>query len=481
METTVAHSPEKQSMEFDHSYQRPIFIHNMFRTGGTYLWSKFRELRPYRAYYEPLNEVLARPEQDIRASAKNFFSKARHPKCDFYFEELPFTTARGVEYFDESFSFESYVQHENDVNEPLRRYFGHLLTYSMAHQQVPVFKLDRALLRTGWLTANFSPLNILVLRNPLDVWESFKSFGQSAYFKIVLCAILGRNRRHDLLGDLADRFKLPECPASKPARLLKCYRDWVMEIGDGLYPLFFEFYILTTLHSARYADCILDMNGISSRPDLKAAVTRRLNELGIPISLEDCRAPSRGQRQEVRREIMNIEQKCLKHLEGRLPEEFLVPQCRLEIFEGLVDRYFRQILGRFKTGAMAQPLYVPIRNTLSPNLKENALRLIRAGKYMEGAELLAEVLQHKQGPELWNTWATAQAASGNFMSAIAGFRRSLELDPNCKTTIENLSKVVWRQQQAVRRAATKRVVRRSIVSRLPLKTFLRRLQSTVRG
>lgn len=453
--------------------QRPIFIHNMFRTGGTYLWSKFRNVETYRAYYEPLNEILARPEKDVRISVRNFIRNARHPKSEFYFAELPFQPDGGVEYFDESFSFESYALSVNSSNQPLRRYFGHLLAYSLAHQQTPVFKLDRGLLRTGWLTANFSPINVLVLRNPLDIWESFKSFGDDVYFRAVTCAILGRNRRHGILGSLADRYGLPQCRAINPTKAVQSYWQWTKDAGDALYPLFFEFYLLTTLHSARYADCILDMTGISSNPELKAAATHRLKELGVPISLKDCRVPSKEKPQSIRREINDIEQKCLQRLEGRLPDEFLVPRKRLELLEGSLSDSVRRILNKFKTAKPSRTLTEQSEPVPTPVLKEQARRLISTGRPAQGAEILSKVLQYKQGPELWNTWAKAQAESGHYISAAAGFRVSIELDPSRSATGKDLNRVLRKQQIAATRVAMKRAV----TSRLPMQPLLRRLKN----
>lgn len=452
-------------------HQRPVFVHGMFRTGGTYVWSKFRKLGSYRAYYEPLNEVLAKPEEEVRIRNREFAARARHPESDFYFAELPFEPGRGVEYFDKSFGFEPYALAEHALHEPLRRYFANLLTYALAHRQIPLFKVDRGLLRTGWLTANFFPLNLLVLRKPFDVWQSYKSFGeQHIYHKVVTCIILGRNRDHAILGDLADRYKLPESRHLRADRVYEFYAGWVREAGDALYPLFFELYLLTTLHSARYADCILDMTGISSNPELKAAATRRLSELGIPISLEDCRMPSRAQNEEVRRRVQEIEQSCRERLQGHLPEQFLVPEERLELLRDSVGDYFCKILNSFRT--TGQSLDAARSQEFDPGLKnQEAVRLIREGRAVEGAELLGKVLRHGQTPELWNVWAKAQASSGHFVSAAAGFRRSLELKPRAWIGIRYLSVVL--KERCLELGWT--ILSKSILAARRLKRTLRRL------
>jgi hypothetical protein len=434
--------------------QRPIFIHGMFRTGGTYLWSKFRRLSRYRAYYEPLNEVLASPEEEVRASARQYGGEVmRHPEADFYFAEFPFKPGGGVEHFDESLSFERYALAEDAIHPTLRRYFAHLLAYSLAHQQVPVFKLDRALLRTGWLNANFSPINLLVLRNPLDVWESFKSFGEDFYFKPILCLTLARNRDHSLIGDLANRLGLPMWQASKLEKVLEHYLSWTREAGGALYPFFFEFYVLTTLHSARYAHCILDMTGISSDAVLKAAASNRLSQLGVQISLEDCHMPSRPQPEAVLIQVASIEQACLDRLRGRLPVDFLVPEDRLSVHVESVSDYFRRILGMFQAPAAGEVAVQSDARLPEKWKNQQMFGLAHVGGLGERAESLAEMLQHAQTAELWNQWAKAQAACGHTVSAIAGVRRALELNPQYEAASRNLRLVLCEHKFALARAA----------------------------
>jgi hypothetical protein len=464
---TVLAPPQRQStLPIAPATQRPLFIQGIFRTGGTYLWSKFRKLPGYRAYYEPLNEVLAKAEEDARTTVNDFVGMARHPRADFYFAEFPFRIGGGVEYFQESFSLESYALAENASDEPLRRYFTHLLTYSLAHQQVPVFKFDRASLRAGWLTANFSPLNLLVLRNPRDVWESFRSFGDDDPFKTILCMTLGRNRHHPLLGDLANRLGLPECPFVATAEVFDCYRGWAAQMGDALYPFFFEFYVLTTLHCARYADCILDMTGISSDPVLKAAVTSRLKELRIPISLEDCRMPSPQLSEVTRSEVAKVENDCLAGLNGRLPEEFLIPEQQWARLGPSVSDYFSNIFSRFQTSAAVR--FARADSKLRTEAKkQEALRLISTHHALEGGQLLSEILQREQTPELWEQWAEAQVANSHPVSAAAGFRRAAEFSSRRRAPLRHLRVVLRERNLAlVRMLTNKGIVVRRFLERL---------------
>ena len=466
--TTALAPPEQQQVQApaEATTQRPIFIQGIFRTGGTYLWFKFRKLPGYRAYYEPLNEVLAKPEEDVRTTVNDFVTMARHPRADFYFAEFPFRIGGGVEYFHESFSLESYALAENGFDEPLRRYMTHLLTYSLAHQQIPVFKFDRASLRAGWLTANFSPINLLVLRNPRDVWESFRSFGADDPFKTIFCMTLGRNRNHPLLGDLANRLGLPECPFVATAKVFDCYRGWTGQIGDALYPFFFEFYVLTILHSARYADCVLDMTGISSNPVLKTAATSRLKELHIPISLDDCRMPSAQISEVIRSNMTSIENDCLARLNGRLPEAFLIPEQKWALLGPSVSEYFGNIFSRFQTSAAVQFALADTEFRAEAK-KQEVLRLISTGHTLQGGQLLSEILQHEQTPKLWEQWAKAQIANSHLVSAAAGLRRAAEFSCRRRAPLRRVRAVLWERNLAlVRMLANKGIVVRRFLERL---------------
>src|SRR5689334_15510805 len=116
---------------------RPVFIHAMWRTGSTYVWKKFRDQAQYRAYYEPLNELLARSRKTfVAAASSQAAEKLRHPALkDFYFAEFPFTPGGGVEFFEKALSYERYALEPQAEDEPLHRYINNLLAHAELHGQ----------------------------------------------------------------------------------------------------------------------------------------------------------------------------------------------------------------------------------------------------------------------------------------------------------------------------------------------------------
>lgn len=190
--------------------QRPIFIHAMWRTGSTYIWKKFREQRRYRAYYEPLHEMLAKPREEVLAAGdERRVSDLRHPAIDRpYFAEFPFARKGGVEFFEKPLSYERYCLEKNETDEALRRYVSNLITHASRHKQRAVLQFNRSLLRAGWLTRHFSPVNILLLRRPVNVWKSIVSYSDAS-FAGVLCIVLGQNKFKAPLKFLSDWLDLP--------------------------------------------------------------------------------------------------------------------------------------------------------------------------------------------------------------------------------------------------------------------------------
>jgi len=104
----------------------------MWRTSSTYVWKKFREQPQYRAYYEPLHELLAKPrEQVLSIGHERRSADLRHPPINrSYFAEFPFAAGAGVPFFEKALSYERYCLQENDKDEPLHRYIANLLAFA---------------------------------------------------------------------------------------------------------------------------------------------------------------------------------------------------------------------------------------------------------------------------------------------------------------------------------------------------------------
>lgn len=422
------------------SLVRPIFIHAMWRTGSTYVWKKFRDDPRYRAYYEPLHERLSQPREAVEAvCGAATMAALRHPPTDdFYFAEYPFTPDGGVEYFQKPLSYERYCLEATEADEDLRRYIGNLCEYAALHGQRAVFQFNRSLFRAAWLAHNFLSVHVLVLRNPLAVWKSFRSF-EARYFETGICRILGQNLSKPPIKYLVPWLEFPHEVRDTVEEEADCYGRFAEKYEDLLYPSFFDFYLLSIAHCAQHADCILDLDEITRNPAVRQAATNRLRELGIEITLADCDLPSYVPK-EGDEEWLAYEDFSRNFLASTLPPEISISKEKFEANGPLLGGYFKKILAKFVERSSscrpAAPGSVPGQRSDRHVL---AIRLFEKRQFELSAQLLGAALAEQPAAgELWNDWATAQNACARPHLAELGFRLALRSDPPDREAAGNL-------------------------------------------
>jgi hypothetical protein len=269
-----------------------IFIHAMWRTGSTYVWSKFREQAGYRAYYEPLNEALlyARPGHQTLVQDHQSQRSLRHPLLHRpYFDEYPVRAGGGLTGFDDKLPYARYCLSADDVDEPLTRYIDGLIAHARTHNQVPVFQFNRSLLRSDWLRERYSGFHILLVRDPNDVWISLRA--QSPYFLAAICLIVSENSEHPWMRPFARHWSLPSAGSRKLAKQFEYFGAYARVIGHDLLPLFHAFYVYTIIHSVEIADIVIDMTQVSSDAAARRDVECALRASDIHLDLSDCKLP----------------------------------------------------------------------------------------------------------------------------------------------------------------------------------------------
>lgn len=318
----------------------------MWRSGSTYIWNQFRKQPNYRAYFEPLHELLFRTtEGELRAilPAKTA-STARHPSVkDYYFSEYPFEPEGGVRYFEKYFSYAKYCLEADASDAPFRRYLLSLIELAWRNQQRPMFKFNRALMRAGWLKANFPSYGILLLRNPRDIWRSFLSF-ENPYFVVVICMIVGQNRSDPVLGEIARRHEVPYYLAETFDEECRFYHSYVSQHLTQLYPVFFDFYMLTSVASARHVDCVIDINQVSTSAQSRDFIARRLQERGIVLPLSDCNIVRYPNPSDVTEMQAEYELKARRDLQSSLASQLSIPEAKLEEFSPGLSPYSLELL-----------------------------------------------------------------------------------------------------------------------------------------
>lgn len=319
----------------------------MWRTGSTYFWNKFREQSRYRAYYEPLNEQLldASEAPQVRDWHEGSSKHLRHPDLkESYFAEYQPCLEGGTRL--RRHYVHDYCLEKDDTDDFLRDYITDLVTFALAEARVPVLQFNRALMRTGWLTAQFNPINVLLLRRPVDVWKSFVSY-KANFFPASVAMIVGRNQYHPLLRGILEHYAVPSFPHESWKRERELYRQYANANLKNFYPLFYTFYLLTSIAAARHADCIIDLNEVSANIEVRDLTTRKLRTLGMSISFDDCSLPMYPDTDPDVQQWLSCEWGTREFLIRNLPEQLQIPSSRFEIQRDNLGRYFRDIFEDF--------------------------------------------------------------------------------------------------------------------------------------
>lgn len=415
--------------------RRPIFIQAMWRTGSTYIWKKFRDQPQYRTYYEPLYEVLARPIQQVRSLESAVTTEyLRHPPLDRpYFDEYPFTDC-GVNFFEKPLSYERYCLAEYDPDDALYIYIRNLMEHAVLQGQFAVLQFNRGLLRAGWLTQHFEPINILILRRPLNIWKSFLSI-PDPYFMRSLCTILGQNAAKPPLCWLPRWLDIP-CRIHKTIdEDFEFYGPLAVLNAPVFYPAFFDFNLVSTLHCAQYTHCVLDLDEISANPSVRVAAENRLRELGIALSLEDCRLPACNSAPEDGEWLAyeSFSRRILRRI--FLEHGLLLSREKFAEIRPFIGPYFRELFAEFIISAAESTARVTFEAKLR---HDRGIRLFHARSYDACVSEISEALALESTAERWNGWASAQAACSHRVLAELGFRQALRVEPGNTEACANL-------------------------------------------
>jgi hypothetical protein len=301
-------------------------MQTMWRSCGTYLWSKFRHHPEFRTFIEPGHEklLLATPAMFKAEKDSGIVGTLRHPPLDqHYFAEFPFQDEGGVKLFRKRFSFENYYLTEDAADPEVKNYFASLLAYARAHGQRAFAKCCRFGLRAGWIKRNFSAVSIYVLRNPDSMFRSYWSLGgQDSYFLSAMVLIVSKNRDCILFRDWADDLGIPYIERPTSAEEIgvahQLLRSWDPQT---LRDLFLLFWTLTLQHNAAISDLVLDMDLLASSASYRTMIETRLRELlGVELNFDDARQPNTpaAPGQPISAAGISAIQRTIAHLPGKL-------------------------------------------------------------------------------------------------------------------------------------------------------------------
>jgi hypothetical protein len=274
---------------------QPIFIHAWWRSGSTYIWSKLRENKSCRCYYEPLHERIAdlsvaavKEDPDFRLSRA-----LRHPPPQkHYFAEYAKLLRSGNLDYSTDLAYERYFLRPGQMDEQLRNYLGGLISSASAAKRRAILCFCRSQMRSAWMKQTFGGLHIAQIRNPADQWASFKV---DSYFVSTMIIIALRLRRLHAEAfthiQSFERFAQQLSKRPLPAEIIADYFIPQFVNQRDCLDIFLVIWIASVLQTIACCDFILDIDLLSTDLEYRLGASRWFDSHGCPVNFSDCSSP----------------------------------------------------------------------------------------------------------------------------------------------------------------------------------------------
>jgi hypothetical protein len=280
-----------------------VFLQTGFRTGGTWLWSRFRDLSSVMAFCEPLNEKLESITLEEVHKLSSETSDLNHPTLTApYFDEYrPLINKEhgGVRMYRADFGLQSYFNGPNEQPRELAPYLSELIAYAQARERSAVMKFTRALGRSVWLNQTFPEAKqILLLRHP---WSQFQSGWELSRlhnnFTFLMVPLFTVSRPlTGALKILCEEFGIPHVPFSEGiAKCAGTYDELARRLSPKvLFGAFLGMFVASYAASTQFADLIIDNEVLTHNVSYSNEVTNRIQTLtGLTVDLSDHRPDRR--------------------------------------------------------------------------------------------------------------------------------------------------------------------------------------------
>ena len=274
-----------------------VFLHTAWRSGGTWIWSRCRELARVHGYYEPLHEHVAQFRRRDIATMRPESWQSNHSRTAPYFEEyrdlIP-PDGRGVTLYDDRFAFDRFFRLPQDPPDPeLEAYLRLLLAGHGSAGRVPVVKFCRSLGRVGWLERRFPQvMHAVVLRDPRAQWLSGRRLlerERNRYFTLAPFLVLARNARDPLVVQAAEAFgvRLPDLLSDDMEYCVEATWRHVRRLPPAAqYRGFLAFWTLCAITALDSQALVIDTDRIGASAEHRHTVEAALRErVGDAISL----------------------------------------------------------------------------------------------------------------------------------------------------------------------------------------------------
>lgn len=262
---------------------QPIFLHGMWRSGSTFVWSRFRALNSACCFYEPLHHGLARlTAAKVHRDTPDVIARNKHPELStpYFAEFAPLLTSRGVRHYRPSLAYHRFALAPGETNPDLDRYINLLLIHARSEGKTPVLGFNRSGLRVGWLREIFSAYDVQVERDPRQIWWSYVQQARKGnyFFLQKWLFVLECNADHPLFAPIAKRLPLRR-GSQRFAVGEKAYYRGVLQLmpPDQIYLVVFYLWLLLAVHALTHCDLIIDL-GRCSDPAYRTRLTEKIGK-----------------------------------------------------------------------------------------------------------------------------------------------------------------------------------------------------------
>jgi len=264
-----------------------IFIHALWRSGSTYLFSVFRR-SPSRfyCYLEPVHETVlrARRNPDELLFEIPDINPLRHPHLDkTYFFELFEAKSAWLNVITKPIIYDGYFGTTAQVE--LQQYLLALINHP--NQRV-VIQECRTCNRVSLIRSLVGGVHIYLWRNPWDQWWSFKI---SDYFNAACQLIAGGANVPVVIQRVCLEIGLKKFSHEDIFEEIAHFQQHKLS-PEHSYLLFYVLWCLALIENFKAADFIISIDSISESQRYRDTVTNALSSLGIlELEFSDCDVP----------------------------------------------------------------------------------------------------------------------------------------------------------------------------------------------
>jgi hypothetical protein len=261
------------------------------------VWSKLRENKSCRCYYEPLHERIVQLDlAAVQTEPSLRLSQAlRHPipKKNYFAEYADLLRSSNLGY-DPELAYDRYLLEPAQKDERLRNYLDGLISSAKVVGRQAVLCFCRSQMRSAWMKQNFGGLHVAQIRNPADQWISFKV---DPYFvtQLVIIALKLRDKHHRAFAHIESFENFAQQVSKRASFASEVVAQYVIEPfirqRDCL-DIFLVIWIASTLQAVACCDFVLDIDLLSTDVGYRGTASRWFDSTGCHLDFSDCSSPT---------------------------------------------------------------------------------------------------------------------------------------------------------------------------------------------